>query len=138
MNKPEYTAQQLELIISGFKNIPARPEGVSAEIFIVSEGCQFIQRQVEADWIFQRIHSFQDFPPVERMRHQLWQLSWTKDDEWVLFLVDEDDHIVVGEGLKGVHFPMSIFHVIVEDRIFMLPGEYNSYNANRHAQGSTD
>ena len=52
MDIPKYTAEQLALIVKGFQNIPARPEGAPPEIFIVSEGGQFFQRQVRGDWVF--------------------------------------------------------------------------------------
>ncbi len=127
MNKPQYTAQQLDMILKGFssKDVPKRTPDLPPTAFLLSEGCKFLLGHVGTHWLFRVIITFQQDPKVSGMKHQLWQVSYNKADEWFIFLVDANDNMVVATKLTGISFPLAILFIIVHDGVIMLHNEYS-------------
>ncbi|HOW26018.1 MAG TPA: hypothetical protein PK711_10145 [Bacteroidales bacterium] len=127
MEKPKFTAQQLEAILKGFtsKDVPKRSPDLPPTAFLLSEGCKFLLGQMGTHWLFRVIITYQQDHKVRNMNHQLWQVSHNKDDEWFIFLVDENDNMVVATKITGIDFPMKILFIIVHDGVVMLHNEFH-------------
>ena len=91
---------------------------------LITDGCDYIRREAESNWLFDCILSHQIFKAVKELYHQVWRLKKQSDDTWMLTCEDGNNNLISAQEIQFSDFPLPEITIWVVDGVALLPSEY--------------
>ena len=93
---------------------------------LLTDGCKYIRDDLQANWLFDAIISYQTHKALKGVNFQVWELKHLKVDlSWQLTCrEDTGTKPLIKQSIEFSDFPVDYIKIWLIDNIALLPSEY--------------
>lgn len=124
-NNEKPTAERIERVLMGFiGTFNYYKNTVGPWEILLTDGCEYVRRELKAFWLFDLITSYQDSERLRGQDFQVWSLKRITDDLWTLTCQDGNHNLLISQVIKYSDFPLDEISIWVVNNVAILPSEY--------------
>lgn len=93
---------------------------------LLTDGCKYVRDDLESNWLFDAILTYQDHKALRGVNFQIWELKHLlKDFTWLLTCrEDTGKKALISQSIEFSDFPIDNIKIWVVDKVAILPSEY--------------